>query len=628
MLSRRLTRGLMARRIRCLYTAALALLALGAVPAAASAATVSVNGSSLDYSSQGSERNGPSVSLAGGVYTIVDTTADSLSAGAGCSVVDATTVACTDTGIGQISMTGGNQHDSFTVSAPTPALISAGSGNDTLHGGAGNDTLNGGAGGDTLIGGGGADALSGGNGTDTADYSDHAAAVVVDLDGVADDGDPTLPENDNVMIDVENLIGGSGDDSLTGRSSANNLAGGAGDDTLDGGLGADVLAGGLGADTASYSSRTSPVSADADGVADDGEIALVENDNVQVDVENLTGGAGDDLLTGNNAANVLTGAGGGDQLDGGLGDDTLDGGAGADTLVGADGMDTVDGGDDADTLDGNADADALDGGAGADTLDGGAGADSVSGSAGGDTLNGGDDADALDGGAGADAVNGNAGADTLVGGSGTDSLDAGGGADTVKARDGEVDSIACGDDADTVFSDAQDALADCETVNPDLGGDDAGGGPGGGDTGGGGAGGSGNTGGAGAGTGVPAATVTPVTTPLVTSAVAPRVAIGRGAVRVRRGVARVRVKCLALAGDSCTGRLALRRLVRGRAKTLLGSARFSIASGAVAAVKVKLSQRARGTLASATQMRVKATAVTRSAGGATASSARTITLKL
>src|SRR5262249_45833102 len=47
---------------------------------------------------------------------------------------------------------------------------------------------------------------------------------------------------------IENALGGSGNDTITGNAVANVLNGGAGNDTLNGGGGADTLIGGLGAD--------------------------------------------------------------------------------------------------------------------------------------------------------------------------------------------------------------------------------------------------------------------------------------------------------------------------------------------------------------------------------------------
>ena len=71
---------------------------------------------------------------------------------------------------------------------------------------------------------------------------------------------------------------------------------------------------------------------------------------------------------------------------------------------------------------------------------------------------------ALVGGAFADTLSGGAGDDTLTGGGGSDALHGGAGNDTVNARDGEVDTIACGDGSDTVVADAGDVVSGCEVV--------------------------------------------------------------------------------------------------------------------------------------------------------------------
>jgi Ca2+-binding RTX toxin-like protein len=54
---------------------------------------------------------------------------------------------------------------------------------------------------------------------------------------------------------VENLIGGSGNDTLTGDANANQIDGAAGNDTLNGGLGADTLIGGAGREFFVFNSR-------------------------------------------------------------------------------------------------------------------------------------------------------------------------------------------------------------------------------------------------------------------------------------------------------------------------------------------------------------------------------------
>ena len=60
--------------------------------------------------------------------------------------------------------------------------------------------------------------------------------------------DPTTGLED-VRSLIENAIGGSGDDLLTGNQANNRLEGRDGDDTLDGGLGVDTMIGGRGDDT-------------------------------------------------------------------------------------------------------------------------------------------------------------------------------------------------------------------------------------------------------------------------------------------------------------------------------------------------------------------------------------------
>src|SRR5206468_2490802 len=146
---------------------------------------------------------------------------------------------------------------------------------------------------------------------------------------------------------------------------------GAGNDTLIAGTGADTLSGGAGTDTADYGARRAAVTVTLDDRAGDG--ATGEGDNIGTDVDDITGGSGDDVITGSNSRNALRGGAGRDTLDARDGDDTLDGGAGDDSLTGGSGADALAGGDGADTLGGGDGDDSLDGGRGADTLGGGNG---------------------------------------------------------------------------------------------------------------------------------------------------------------------------------------------------------------------------------------------------------------
>jgi Ca2+-binding RTX toxin-like protein len=298
---------------------------------------------------------------------------------------------------------GGAGNDSITC-ADTDCTLTGGAGDDTLNGGDGNDTLNGGAGDDTLVGGDGNDTLNGGDGddvfdegsasnggdvmnggagVDVVDYSARTADLTVTMDGAAaNDGESG--EADNVKGDVEDILGGDGDDTITGNALANVITGGDGDDVLNGGAGNDIFVegatdsgsdtftGGLGIDTVDYSARTGNLTVTMDGAAaDDGLTG--EGDDIEADVENCLGGAGADTITGNALDNRLVGGAGNDVLNGEAGNDQLEGGAGNDTLNGGAGSDTLEGGAGDDVLNGGDGDDVLDGEAGTDTLNGGPG---------------------------------------------------------------------------------------------------------------------------------------------------------------------------------------------------------------------------------------------------------------
>lgn len=120
-----------------------------------------------------------------------------------------------------------------------------GVGNDTLSGGEGNDRLYGQDGNDVLIGGSGNDVLNGGTGIDTADYSDDTVGVTVNLQTGTATG---ANAGNDTLSDIENAIGGSGDDTLIGNAAVNRLEGGAGNDRIVVGAG-DTAIGGIGNDS-------------------------------------------------------------------------------------------------------------------------------------------------------------------------------------------------------------------------------------------------------------------------------------------------------------------------------------------------------------------------------------------
>lgn len=120
-------------------------------------------------------------------------------------------------------------------------------GNDRLRPDAGLDRVDGGPGDDVMFLSQGPDDFIGGDGLDTVSY-DLGEAVSVTIDDVANDGRPS--EGDNVRTTVENVVGGSGPDTITGSDGPNVLDGGrfGQRDVLDGRGGADTLIGGPGDD--------------------------------------------------------------------------------------------------------------------------------------------------------------------------------------------------------------------------------------------------------------------------------------------------------------------------------------------------------------------------------------------
>jgi Ca2+-binding RTX toxin-like protein len=291
---------------------ALLVTAAGATPAAASSVQIDYN--VLTYTAGAGEANVLSAQFAPKTGTIaIGDRGAVISAGAGCVAALHYAVCTPDPQWGdpranifvgdrtdsvrvlrlEASVLGGAGDDTLTTDAKGDNLrgeegndvlsglgggdlLLGGPGNDRLYGGAdeddlgggpGDDLLDGGAGGDSMAGGDGADVFRGGaNGlpdpyggypVDFVDYSALATPVNVTLNGVADDG--AAGEGDNVGADVENIRGGSGDDTLSVADAApqvtdptlldHQLIGYFGNDVLTGGTGRDYLRGEWGNDT-------------------------------------------------------------------------------------------------------------------------------------------------------------------------------------------------------------------------------------------------------------------------------------------------------------------------------------------------------------------------------------------
>lgn len=127
------------------------------------------------------------------------------------------------------------------------STINGTSGNDTLSGTNGNDTINGLGGDDIILGAsGGSDVVDGGAGRDSIEFKAAAtSAVVVDYaSGAITGGGPGSISFTN----IERVVAGNFNDSLSGAAGGQNLTGQAGADTLWGAAGADTLWGGTGND--------------------------------------------------------------------------------------------------------------------------------------------------------------------------------------------------------------------------------------------------------------------------------------------------------------------------------------------------------------------------------------------
>ena len=367
-------------------------------------------------------------------------------------------------------------------------------------------------------------------GRDTIDASDQSLPAVIDLreGGYSSIGRESSygpgrerTAKDNLAIafgtNIENAIGGKGDDLLIGNALDNTLEGGGGSDILTGGAGQDLLLGGAGADVF----RDTPAGLDGDTLADfdgadridilgtrladsqlttrteaglsrlavdldgdgrpdvsigfaaplTGAFRVVEAGDTHsvLELQAVPAGPGDEVAetpsadggqgitwSGTEGADRRHGSDFADTLSGMGGADRLFGEGGDDRLFGGDGKDKLVGGDGADLLDGGAGKDRLLGGTGDDRLFGGTGRDKLLGGDGADLLDGGDDADKLLGGTGDDRLFGGAGTDKLVGGDGADMLDGGPGDDRLVGGAGTDTFLFSGDFGSDQLVDAED----------------------------------------------------------------------------------------------------------------------------------------------------------------------------
>jgi Ca2+-binding RTX toxin-like protein len=374
-------------------------------------------------------------------------------------------------------------------------------GNDEIHGGGGADTLFGGfrtraeangfdgndvlygeEGDDFIIVQEGNDVVHGGRDIDTLAFTDVRTDLTLNLESGSaayyEGGSYTTPDGRGVSMwtgnytvtwdGIENLVGGSGKDTITGDGTRNVLMGAYGDDTLNGGAENDILYGGYKESLAVDDGKDTLNGGDGDdllvvrwgndevhGGADNDTLSFVDvTGSLKLDlgagrttfddystyvspdgkssgasyaiynvtwdgVENLIAGKGGDTLTGDSNNN---------RLDGGLGTDvaTFHGDHSdyvitrlrngnlsvRDTIAGRDGTDVVV----------NVETLKFADGATYDVASRKWLETRISGTTGSDTLNGTNAAEVIDGSDGRDWLTGNGGGDTLLGGAGDDTM--------------------------------------------------------------------------------------------------------------------------------------------------------------------------------------------------------------
>jgi Ca2+-binding RTX toxin-like protein len=316
------------------------------------------------------------------------------------------------------NITGGSEAD-VLIGSRLKNAIKGGGKADTIEGGA-NTACGAAADGDSLAGDSGNDiiyvpalncfaAIIGGDDIDEVNYSGRGLAVVLTNAGgtTLNDGNAAGMEQGSIATTVERMVGGFGDDTITGFTGNDTLDGGPGDDTLIGGAGDDTMiagpgndfmnggASGAAGDTVDYSvpnyaggtpagliatlcfdaAAGATLSGMTCGAGDDGLTTTApvsaEDDQI-VNIERVIGTEEDDTIGLSSAENLFQVALTGTMVASRVGL-TLEGGDGADELNGGPGNDTLSGDDGDDELNGNDGDDTIYGGVGDDVIDGGDG---------------------------------------------------------------------------------------------------------------------------------------------------------------------------------------------------------------------------------------------------------------
>ncbi|WP_349363819.1 MAG: DUF5801 repeats-in-toxin domain-containing protein [Roseitalea porphyridii] len=347
-------------------------------------------------------------------------------------------VAVTGTDFGALTFDGLGSDDNLDASGFTDDItligsggddtLTGGSGNDTLDGGSGDDVLTGNGGNDLLIGGSGGDTLNGDGGEDTISYETSNGGVTVNLDTGTASGAHATGDS---FSSIENIIGSTRDDELTGDNGRNKIWGLAGDDVIKAGGNNDTIEGGSGNDTV---------------LGEGGNDTIQVSGNEALGDVRISGGTGTDTIVQIGGGDLQLDNVNSDTDDNGVHDESFtDAGGSAFTPVGtvvgnieridANGADLVgDGGRNVFDLTGvdlidvgtvrTASGDDIVLGSTVDnaSYDLGRNNDRFTGAGKRDTVEGGHGNDFIDGGGNDDVLRGGDGSDTVLGGSGNDTI--------------------------------------------------------------------------------------------------------------------------------------------------------------------------------------------------------------
>ncbi len=177
---------------------------------------------------------------------------------------------------------------------------------------------------------------------------------------------------DAAKLGVNNLYGGSGDDTLIAAPAGGWLVGGAGSNTYNGGAGDDVFV---------ISASDNPVNIHGNGGHDTAIIVGDKGVVLNMAHAGLTiaegGGGNDTIMSGGTGSAFIKGGSGNSTLMGGAGNDVLVGGTGHNTIIGGSGKAVIYAGPQGDTIYASEAGSIIHAGGGADKIYGGAGNDII-----------------------------------------------------------------------------------------------------------------------------------------------------------------------------------------------------------------------------------------------------------